>query len=61
MDQTRIRELTQAEIEQVSGALGDFGNAGMAVIGLGFVGGPGTAVFGLLVGGSMVYVDACAD
>ena len=61
MDQTRIRELTQAEIEQVSGALGDVGNAGMAVIGLGFVGGPGTAVFGLLVGGSMVYVDACAD
>ncbi|WP_145958683.1 MULTISPECIES: hypothetical protein [Xanthomonas] len=51
-----MRELTENEIKQVDGGLSDFTEGGMAVIGLGFAGGPATAAFGLLVGGSMLVV-----
>jgi hypothetical protein len=51
-----MRELTAVEVDQVDGGMSDFTTGGMAVIGLGFVGGPATAAFGLLVGGSMLIV-----
>lgn len=51
-----MRELTANEIEQVHGGMSDFTAGGMTVIGLGFCGGPATAAFGLLVGGSMLIV-----
>lgn len=51
-----MRELTAIEMGQVEGGMSDFTAGGMAVIGLGFVGGPATAAFGLLVGGAMLIV-----
>nr|WP_300315902.1 hypothetical protein [Halomonas sp.] len=51
-----MHELSEDEIEQVTGGMSDFTAGGMAVIGLGFAGGPATAAFGLLVGGSMLIV-----
>ncbi|HEY9253209.1 MAG TPA: hypothetical protein VIP30_01585 [Stenotrophomonas sp.] len=56
-----MRELTADEIEQVYGGMSDFTAGGMAVIGLGFCGGPATAAFGLLVGGSMLIVGHYQD
>lgn len=51
-----MRELTPQELESVEGGMSDFTAGGMAVIGLGFCGGPATAAFGLLVGGAMLLV-----
>lgn len=51
-----MRELTEQEVEQVSGGL-DWGDGGTAVIAIGFVGGPATALFGMAVGGAMLYMD----
>lgn len=51
-----MHELSEDEIEQVTGGMSDFTAGGMAVIGLGFAGGPATTAFGLLVGGSMLIV-----
>ncbi|MEC5079421.1 Blp family class II bacteriocin [Xanthomonas oryzae] len=51
-----MRELTEVEMEQVDGGMSDFTTGGMAVIAIGFAGGPATAAFGLLVGGSMLIV-----
>ena len=51
-----MRELTANEMEQVDGGMSDFTAGGMTVIGIGFCGGPATAAFGLLVGGSMLIV-----
>ncbi|AXM40494.1 Blp family class II bacteriocin [Xanthomonas oryzae] len=51
-----MRELTENEIKQVDGGLSDFTEGGMAVIAIGFAGGPATAAFGLLVGGAMMFV-----
>jgi hypothetical protein len=59
MESTEIRELSDAEIELVSGGL-DASTGGLAIIGLGFAGGPATAVFGLAIGGSLLYLDNCA-
>lgn len=51
-----MRELDTGEIESVGGGMSDFTAGGMTVIGIGFCGGPATAIFGLLVGGSMMFV-----
>ena len=51
-----MRELDTSEIELVSGGMSDFTAGGMTVIGMGFCGGPATAMFGLLVGGAMMFV-----
>ncbi|MCC8616810.1 Blp family class II bacteriocin [Xanthomonas vesicatoria] len=51
-----MRELTEVEMEQVDGGMSDFTTGGIAVISIGFAGGPATAAFGLLVGGSMLIV-----
>ncbi|MRV74353.1 hypothetical protein GJ700_21840 [Duganella sp. FT92W] len=48
--------LSPSEVEQVSGAMSDFTTGGIAVISIGFAGGPATAAFGLLVGGAMLVV-----
>ncbi|USI99293.1 hypothetical protein MUG10_14530 [Xanthomonas prunicola] len=51
-----MHELEEAEIEQVDGGMSDFTTGGIAVIGIGFAGGPVTGAFGLLVGGAMLIV-----
>nr|WP_197253200.1 hypothetical protein [Paenibacillus dendritiformis] len=51
-----MRELNGVEMDQVDGGMSDFTTGGIAVIGLGFMGGPLTGAFGLLVGGSMLIV-----
>ena len=50
-----MQELTVNEVNEVSGGL-SFTEGGVAIIGLGFVGGPATAAFGLLVGGACLLV-----
>ena len=57
---TTMRELDAGEIDTVSGGLG-FTEGGLAIIGLGFAGGPATAAFGLLVGGSCLVVGYYQD
>jgi hypothetical protein len=59
METTALRELSEHEVELVSGGALDFSSAGIAIIGLGFVGGPATGLFGLAVGGSLLYLDNC--
>jgi hypothetical protein len=59
MEDSHVRELTQEEVELVSGGL-DAGTGGVTIIGLGFAGGPATALFGLAIGGSLLYLDTCA-
>ncbi len=56
-----MNELTINEIEQVSGGMDDWTSGGIAVLGLGFAGGPVTAGFGLAVGGSMIFIGYLAD
>ncbi|WP_075791905.1 hypothetical protein [Massilia putida] len=51
-----VQELSLEEIEAVSGGMSDFTAGGMAVIGIGFAGGPATGAFGLLIGGAMMFV-----
>jgi len=51
-----MRELNEVELNQVDGGMSDFTQGGIAVIAIGFAGGPATAAFGLLVGGSMLIV-----
>lgn len=48
--------LEESEVQLVSGARLDWDSGGLAVIGLGFAGGPATALFGLAVGGSMLVI-----
>jgi hypothetical protein len=50
-----MNELNINEMEEVFGGL-SFTEGGAAIIGLGFVGGPATAAFGLLVGGACLFV-----
>lgn len=52
-----MQELTVNEVDAVSGGL-TFSEGGMAIIGLGFCGGPATAAFGLLVGGACLYLGS---
>ncbi len=59
MESTEIRELSDDEVELVSGGSLSFSSAGVSIIALGLAGGPATGAFGLLVGGSMLYVDNC--
>lgn len=49
-----MRELNKEEVAQVSGGL-DMETGGLAIIGLGLAGGPATGLFGLAVGGAMLY------
>lgn len=50
------RELSLAEIDQVNGAgYPDGLGAGIAIIGLGFMGGPFTAGFGLAIGLGLMF------
>lgn len=51
-----MRELTESEVDSVHGGLGWDAGA-MGIIGLGFVGGPATAIFGLAIGGSMLFTS----
>jgi len=51
-----MRKLNSVEISQVSGGL-NWGEGGLAIIALGFAGGPVTAGFGLAIGGSMIYTS----
>lgn len=54
-----MRVLTEAEVEQVSGGATPAGwtNTAYVIMALGLSGGPATGAFGLLIGGSMLYVD----
>ena len=51
-----MQELTVDELSQVDGGMSDFTAGGIAVISIGFAGGPVTGAFGLLVGGAMLIV-----
>ena len=51
-----MQELDVEEVTQVSGAMSDWTSGGMAVIGLGIAGGPATGIFGLAVGGAMMFI-----
>lgn len=51
-----MRELKEEEVEAVSGGMNDWTAGGIAVMGLGFAGGPVTAGFGLTVGMGMLAV-----
>ncbi|MBD3649396.1 MAG: hypothetical protein HUJ31_18535 [Pseudomonadales bacterium] len=50
-----MRELTAAEVEQVSGGL-DWVEGGIAVMALGISGGLATGLLGLGIGGAMLVV-----
>ncbi len=50
-----MRELTQNEIDDVAGGLNEWQQAGIAVMGLGFMT-PVTSGFGFFVGGSMLLM-----
>lgn len=54
-----MRVLTEAEVDQVSGGVSreQWRSAAYAIMGLGAAGGLATGVFGLAIGGSMLYVD----
>lgn len=52
-----MRELTEGEVDSVHGGLG-WDTGSLAIIGLGFAGGPATAMFGLAVGGSMLFASS---
>lgn len=58
--ETSVRELSADELSAVSGGLG-FTDGGLAIMGLGFAGGPATAVFGLAVGGACLFVGYYQD
>lgn len=51
-----MREITNQEVSHVAGGPASFSEGGLAVIAIGFAGGPATAVFGLLIGGAMLFV-----
>ena len=51
-----MRDLTVEETEQVSGGL-DWGTSGATIIALGLSGGLATGLFGLAIGGSMLFID----
>lgn len=51
-----MREITDQEMSYVAGGPLSFSEGGVAVIGIGLVGGPATAIFGLLIGGAMLFV-----
>lgn len=51
-----MKEMNNDEIKAVSGGMNDWTSGGIAVIGLGLAGGPATGVFGLAVGGAMMFV-----
>jgi len=55
METTEIRELSENEIEMVSGGL-DAETAGLAIIALGVSGGVATAAFGLPIGFALLYL-----
>ena len=50
------RHPVKTKVTQVSGAMSDWTSGGMAVIGLGIAGGPATGIFGLAVGGAMMFI-----
>lgn len=53
-----MRQLTEAEVDEVSGGL-DWGSGGVAVLGLGFTAatfGVSVPLFAAAVGGSMLYL-----
>jgi bacteriocin-like protein len=58
--QNNLVELNEQELQNVNGGL-SFTEGGLAIIGLGFAGGPATAAFGLLVGGACLYVGYYQD
>ncbi|WP_170145502.1 hypothetical protein [Salinimonas sediminis] len=51
-----MQQLKEEEVNHVNGGRLDWDSGGLAVIGLGFAGGPATALFGLAVGGSMLAI-----
>ncbi|WP_201315134.1 hypothetical protein [Dyella sp. EPa41] len=55
-----MKELNLEEINEVSGGLG-WSDGGVAIISLGFAGGPATGAFGLLVGGACLIVGYYAN
>jgi hypothetical protein len=59
-DDVKMQELNFEEVNEVGAGLG-FSEAGLAIMGLGFVGGPATAAFGLIVGGSALYLGYWQD
>ena len=58
MENMEMSNLSDDEIDMVSGGM-DATTGGLAIIGLGLAGGPVTAVFGLAIGGSLLYLDNC--
>ena len=60
MEAEIIRELSPEEVDVVSGGELDASSAGLAIIGLGIAGGPVTGLFGLFIGGLLLYLDNCA-
>lgn len=51
-----MQQLIDCEVDAVNGGRLDWDSGGLAVIGLGFAGGPATALFGLAIGGSMLAI-----
>jgi len=51
-----MRELTDEEINYVSGGFNDWQSGGIAIMGLGLSGGPVTAGFGFAIGGAMFSI-----
>ncbi|WP_218352885.1 hypothetical protein [Alteromonas lipotrueiana] len=51
-----MQPLIDCEVDAVNGGRLDWDSGGLAVIGLGFAGGPATALFGLAIGGSMLGI-----
>jgi hypothetical protein len=51
-----MQELNVNEVNEVSGGLNSWTEGGIAIMGLGFAGGPATGAFGLAVGLAMLYV-----
>ena len=57
MEMTEIRELSENEIDMVSGGL-DAETGGLTIIALGIAGGPATAAFALPIGFALLYLSS---
>ena len=55
METTELRELSLDEIDMVSGGL-DAETGGLTIIALGIAGGVSTGLFGLAIGGALLYL-----
>jgi hypothetical protein len=52
-----MQQLNEAQILSVSGGALTWDESAYAIIALGCLGGPATGLFGIIIGGSMLYVS----